>query len=149
MIYSFKTKADDQQWIIDTEALTWARSSGLVISPSVIAAEANMGSFVPIEEGKLTAMGGGRYVLEGRKPFDESGKPQLSILILLSLLSADNQGTCVTFIQSNMELDKFQHQPIKNFATEVMHPIQLNPKGTKGVGKLCTVPPINENINTK
>jgi hypothetical protein len=120
MLYNFKTTDDGQQWAIDTEALTWAKASSILATPSVKAAESNIARFVAQEEGKLIPMGGGRYALQGRKPFDKDRKPQLSIFILLSILSGEDGGTAVTFMQANVDIKDLQHQEIKKFKCEVL-----------------------------
>lgn len=137
MIFNFKTELDSQQWVIDTEELNWARASSLVAAPSIKAAETNLARFVPTEEGKLIPMGGGRYALEGRKPFDENKNPQLAFIVILTILSAENEGTCVTFMQTNVAIRDLQHQQIKNFVSQTMPPLQLTPRD---VGKIHAVP---------
>ena len=124
MIFNFKTVQDYQQWQIDTENGTWARASNIIAAPTVIAAAQNIARFVPQEEGKITPLGGGRYALTGRQPFLD-GQPQLAVICILTLLSADNDGTCLTLIQGNVPLKELQHQPIKNFAMECLPPLQL------------------------
>lgn len=128
MIYNFKTESDDQMWVMDTEALTWARASSIISTPSVQAAQSNLAHFVPSEEGRLIPLSNGRFALEGRKPFDADGKPQFAIFIILNILSSENDGTCVTFIQANVALKDGQHQHIKNFHTQCLPPFQMNPK---------------------
>lgn len=118
MLYNFKSS--EGQWVVDSENLTWARTSSIISSPSLLAAEGNIGNFVPIEEGKLNPLGGGRYSLLGRRPFNEKKEPQLSIFILLTVLSAEGDGTCVTFVQGNVDLSDFQHQQIKHFKAECL-----------------------------
>ena len=137
MVFTFKTKADSQQWQLDSENLTWQRVSSLITTPSVTAAENDIARFVPVESGILTALGGGRYVLEGRKPFDENGTPQLAVVIFLTLLSSENSGTCVTFIQSNVEVEGLTHEPISKFETHEMPPITMSPKS----GGARAIPP--------
>jgi len=140
MIYNFKTEEDGQQWVVDTEVLNWARASSIVAAPSVLAAESNLARFVPTEEGRLIPLGGGRYVLEGRQPFvpGPNGQPvpQFALFIVLTILSADKDGTCVTFLQANVPVKDFQHQSIKNFAAQVMPPLQLTPQN---LGKIPAV----------
>ena len=68
MIFNFKTVEGDEQYVIDPEAQTWAKASSIIATPSVKAAESNIARFVPIEEGKLVPLGGGRYRLHPRKP---------------------------------------------------------------------------------
>ena len=135
MIYNFKTE-DGQQWVADTEALTWGKASSIIASPTIKAAETNIARFVATEEGKLIPLGGGRYAFEGRKPFDESNKPQLAVFIVLTILSAESEGTCVTFFQANVPIKDVQHQPIKNFHVQCLPPFQLNPNG---VGRIHAV----------
>ena len=137
MIFNFKTELDSQQWVIDTEEFNWARASSLVAAPSIKAAETNLARFVPTEEGKLIPMGGGRYALEGRKPFDENKNPQLAFIVILTILSAENEGTCVTFMQTNVAIRDLQHQQIKNFVSQTMPPFSLTPRD---VGKIHAVP---------
>lgn len=138
MIYNFKD-ASEQMWVIDTESLSWSRASSIIAAPSIVAAESNVARFVPTEEGELTALGGGRYVLEGRKQFDDEGKPQLAIVIILTLLSADNDGTCVTFLQSNVEIKDAQHQQIKNFHTQCLAPFTPTPHGAAAPVPLANI----------
>lgn len=128
MIYNFKTEEDDQQWVVDTELLTWARASSIIAAPTIIAAEANIARFVPTEEGKLIPLGGGRYNLEGRQPFDENHKPQLSLFMIITVLSTENEGTCMTFFQANVAAKGVQHQNIKNFESRCLPPMQLENK---------------------
>jgi hypothetical protein len=125
MKFNFKTVSDEQQWVIDTEDGTWARASSIISASSIVAAEHNAAHFVPQEEGHLIPMGGGRYAFEGRKPFDEQGKPQLAVVCILTLLSSDDGGTCVTLIQGNVALKELQHQTISKFHAECLPPLQL------------------------
>lgn len=145
MIYNFKTVDDDQQWVVDSEELNWARASSLVAAPTIKAAETNLARFVPTEEGKLIPMGGGRYALEGRKPFvGPDNHPQLAIIVILTLLSAENNGTCVTFMQANVAVKDLQHQQIKNFVAQCMPPLQLTPRS---VGKMHVVKPVDPEMS--
>jgi hypothetical protein len=118
MLYNFET--DEGTFVIDTEILTWAKASSIIAAPSIKAAESNFAHFVPQVEGKLIPLGGGRYALQGRKPFNEKKEPQLSIFILLNIFSGEDGGTAVTFLQSNVEVRKLQHQEIKKFKCEVL-----------------------------
>lgn len=124
MLYNFRTTDDSQMWAVDTEALTWAKASSILATPSVKAAESNIARFVASEEGALIPMGGGRYALEGRKPVDDAGKPQLAIFILVTILSAEDGGVCVVFIQANVAIQDAQHQEIKKFKMECLPPIR-------------------------
>ena len=116
MIYNFRTA--EGQWVVNPEDLTWARTSSIISSPSVVAAASNLANFVPIETGKLVPLGGGRYSLDGRKPLNEKQEPQLSIFIILTILTAEDGGTCVSFLQANVETTDFQQQEIKKFKCE-------------------------------
>jgi hypothetical protein len=122
VIYNFRTTDDGQQWMIDTESQPayWAKASSILAAPSVSAAANNSASFVPQEEGTLVPLGGGRYALKGRKPIGPDGKPQLSIIIILTVLSSEEGGTCVTFVQTNVDIKDLQHAEIKNFKTEAL-----------------------------
>lgn len=137
MIYNFRAVEFDneEQFVIDTdpEVLTWARTSSIISAPSVVAAGQNLVNFVPIEQGKLNSLGGGRYTLEGRQPFSKDGKPQLSIIVILSVLSGDNEGTNYIFLQANVPTSEFQHQEIKHFQTQCLQALPIQPAG---VGKL-------------
>jgi hypothetical protein len=124
VIYNFKTTEDGQQWVIDTEALTWARASSILATPSVKAATSNLARFVASEEGKLIPMGGGRYALEGRRPLDKDRKPQLALVIILNILTSEGDGSCVTFIQANVDVKDLQHTEIKNFHVECLPAIR-------------------------
>lgn len=128
MVFTFKTKADSQNWSIDTENLTWSRVSSLIATPSIMAAESNIARFVPVESGELNALGGGRYTFDGKKPFDENGIPQLAVICVLTLLSSEENGTCVTFLQANVETEDLKHEPVSKFETRCMPPISLSPK---------------------
>lgn len=134
MIYNFKVEG--VQYMVDTEALTWAQASSIISAPSIKAAESNLAHFVPQKEGKLIPLSNGRFALEGKKPFDEKGKPQFAIFIILTLLSAENEGVCISFIQGNVPLTDLQHQQIKHFHAQCLPPFQLNPKQ---VGKIHLV----------
>lgn len=141
MIYNFRTTEDNQQWMIDTESQPayWAKASSILAAPSVTAAANNTASFVPQEEGVLVPLGGGRYALKGRKPVDAAGNPQLSIIIILTLLSGEEGGTCVTFIQANVDIKDAQHADIKNFKVEALPAIRTPQRPTAQV-----MPPITK-----
>ena len=128
MIYNFQLASNKDQYAIDVEALTWAKTSNILAAPTIIAAEANIARFIPQEEGRLTPLGGGRYALDGRRPFDAKGIPQLALFMVVTVLSSDNEGTCMTFLQSNVALENFQHQNIKNFESRCLPPMQLENK---------------------
>jgi hypothetical protein len=128
MIYNFRTESDGQQWVVDTEALSWAKASSIIASPTIKAAETNIARFVPAEEGQLIPLGAGRFALNGRKPFDAENKPQLAIFIVLTLLTADNEGTCVTLFQANVPIKEVQHQHIKNFHIQCLPPLKITPR---------------------
>lgn len=120
MIFNFKTVEGGEQYVIDPEAQTWAKASSIIATPSVKAAESNIARFVPIEEGRLVPLGGGRYRLHPRKPIGKDGKPQLSMIVLLTVLTEQDGGTCVTFLQANVDIKDAQHQEIKKYTCECL-----------------------------
>lgn len=140
MIYNFKTEEDDQQWTVDTEKLTWARASSILTTPSVKAAENKLARFVPIEEGSLAPMGGGRYALAGRKPTtgirneDGSEKQQLAQIAIACVPvtdETDSQIVLVTLIQANVALKDAHQQEIKRHQIELMAPFQAPNRPTE------------------
>lgn len=124
MLYNFRTTEDSQQWTVDTEQLKWARASSILAAPSVKAVESHLARFVAAEEGPLIPMGGSRFAMAGRQPLDAAGKPQLAIVIIVTVLTSEDGGSAVTFIQANVEIKDFQHQEIKKFRTEVLPAIR-------------------------
>ena len=56
MRYQFET-LDNTTWIIDTENLKWYRVSGLVSTPSILAAQNKIAQFMMAEEGELCPLG--------------------------------------------------------------------------------------------
>ena len=134
MIYNFKDSSG-QQWMVDTETLKWAQASSILATPSIAAAASNLAHFVPQAEGALVPLGGGRYAFEGRKPLDDGGNPQLSIIIILTVLTAEDEGVCVTFIQGNVGVTDFQHQQIKKFKAEALPAISTPTRPAGMVGQ--------------
>lgn len=120
MLFSFRTVEDDQIWTVDTEILEWTKASSIVSSPSVKAVESKFANYIPIEKGKLSPIGGGRYRLHPRKPIGKDGRPQLSMIVLLTVLTEQDGGTCVTFLQANVDIKDAQHQEIKKYTCECL-----------------------------
>ena len=122
MIYNFKTVEDNQQWVVDVEALTWARASSIIAAPSVEAAEHNLARFVAAEEGKLAPMGAGRYVFVGRKLTGANGQPQIAIFTVASIPVKDDDGkiVLVTLMQSNVDIKDGQQEQIQKFKVECL-----------------------------
>ena len=121
MLYNFKTVEDDQQWVVDTEKLTWARASSILATSSVKAAENNLARFVAAEEGLLAPFGGGAFRLVGRKPFVD-GKPSLVIVAIIWVPVTDEDGaiTMVGILQSNVDTKDAKPQDIKRFKMECL-----------------------------
>src|SRR5262249_35411517 len=103
MLYNFKTVDDDQQWVIDVEALTWARASSILATASVKSAENNLARFVAAEEGPLAPMGGGAFRLVGRRPIVD-GKPSLAVLAIIWVPVTDEDGqiTMMGLLKANV-----------------------------------------------
>src|SRR5580700_7823276 len=101
MLYNFKTAADDQQWVIDTEALTWARASSILAAPSVKAAETGLARFEAVEEGFLAPFGNGVFRFVGKK------EPDLAIIAIFWVPVTDtqsNQVIMVNVLQANVDI---------------------------------------------
>jgi hypothetical protein len=107
--YEFKTE-DGQLWTIDTERGTWARVSTILAAPSVIAAESNLSNYVPAEGGRLVSIGNGQYYLEGRQP-----KDGLCRVAVITVLTDEDEGSCVTFLQANVTVKDPNHREIKKY----------------------------------
>ena len=114
MNYTFKTE-DDQLWMVDVERMHWGKASSIISAPSVKAVESKLAQFVETEGGDVTPLGGGRYVLEGRQP-----KDGLCIVTILTVLSEENGGTCVTFAQGNVNIKDLQHEAVTKFRCECL-----------------------------
>jgi hypothetical protein len=121
VLYNFKTVEDNQQYVVDTERLTWARASSILSAPSVTAVESKIARFVAAEEGRLIPLGGGRFAFEGRSPFDKDGKPQLAIAIIVHVPvtdPADGKVALVCLIQTNVNIKDGAHTEIQKFVVE-------------------------------
>lgn len=116
MLYNFKTVADDQQWVIDTEALTWARASSILAAPTIKAAASNLAHFEAVESGPLAPFGNGVFRFVGRK------EPQLAIIAVfwVPVTDEDSQITMVNILQANVDIKDGKAQDIKRYKTECL-----------------------------
>ena len=115
MIYNFKVVEGDAQYVIDIEALTWAHTSSLLTAPSLVAAKDNWAAFMPVEEGKLSPLGGGRFHFVGRK------SPQLALIAVLWIPVSEPDGvTMVNILQANVDIKDGKAQEITKYKTECM-----------------------------
>lgn len=123
MLYNFKTESDDQQWVIDTEALTWARASSILATPSVKAAETGLARFAAQEEGQLVPFGQGVFRFVGRQEENPDGTPNLAIIAIFWVPVTDRQSSqviMVCVIQANVNIKDAKSQEIKQFKTECL-----------------------------
>ena len=114
MTYTFRTE-DGQHWALDTERGMWSKTSSLLAAPSIIAAEHGLSHLAATETGKLIPIGGGRYAFEGRQP-----KDGLCLITIMTVLSIEDGGSCVTFLQANVNIMDAAHEDIKKYKCECL-----------------------------
>ena len=126
MRYSFKTASDDELFVIDTQNMTWSRTSNVLSAPSISAVENDIAQYQAIESGELIAMGGGAYNLDGRTPETKGPGAGLSSIGILSVPFED---TLVLYLKANVPIKEgsFTSNPIKHFKYLIAQALQEQP----------------------